>query len=396
MSDRQKIFNQYLAQEAGFTAAKLAFLDRGIARSPYAADVAKFPDRLKQKPNGVNSVSSGATAVQTGTNAVIPFKVYPARGKQPTIRVKGLDFLHADILQACVCMGSFVDGMIWTNWLGKNALQPAQLWSTTKILPLLQVVSQANTKNPKALIRDCLVREGQSSYSFYNLAVDLISYGESIATSNAIAATFKQFSTPSALEDWVEDITGNYSLQFQGRYGEPPLFAKPTLWNPPLKTVLLASSAPQHLGNNLVSTYDLVRLISLVGWHNHLFPQSRLPGAQWSSLETVVRALGTDPARYVDVAIQTLGLADSIESPVILSKLGFGRSDSRDRTELAYVAFVQFLDKRRRPSLLRTFSLALLGASAAGDENEEARRLDARMAAEVTEILRRVLSQELV
>jgi hypothetical protein len=40
--------------------------------------------------------------------------------------------------------------------------------------------------------------------------------------------------------------------------------------------------------------------------------------------------------------------------------------------------------------------MTLLGAEASGDANEEARQLDARMAAEVTEILRRIVTQELV
>ncbi|HEY9643656.1 MAG TPA: S-layer homology domain-containing protein [Coleofasciculaceae cyanobacterium] len=398
--DRQQIYSTYLAQEAGFDASKLAFLDRGIDSSPYKADIPQFPNRLSQKPDGVNVTSLGATAIQTGTNATITFDLYPARGEQPPMG--SLDFLHADIQQACIGIGSFVDGMIRTHWLGKNPLQPAQLWSTTKILPLLNVVCRSNAKNPNALVKDCLVRSAGSKdgYGFYNLAVDLVSYADAIATSNSIAALFKQFSQPGDLQNWVQGITGNYNSEFQGRYGEPPLIDTPELWNQSLKTVLLNPAYSTHAGNNALSTYDLARFMSLVGWHNHLFPGAQLPSAQWSSLETVVRALATDTARYIDVAIDQLGLAAALESPVILSKLGFGRSDSRNRTELAYVAFVQFLDKRPRakgkPALLRTLSLALLGVNANGDANTEARQLDARMAAEITEIIRRVMTQELV
>ena len=242
--------------------------------------------------------------------------------------------------------------------------------------------------------------DSSSGYGFYPLAVDLVSYQEVIGSSNAIAALFKQFSIPEDLQSWVQQITGNFDSDFLGRYGEPPLVASPELWSQPLATALLKASYSNHTGNNALSTYDLTRFISLLGWHNHLFAGAQLPNAQWHSLETVIRALSTDTARYIDVAIDQLGLAAAIESPVILSKLGFGRSDIRYQTELSYVAFVQLIDKRPRaqdkPAILHTIAMALLGANAEGDADSEARQLDARMAAEVTEILRRVLMQELV
>ncbi len=391
--DRQQVYATYLMQEEGLDAEKLAFLDRGYPTSRYAADIPNFPDRLTQKPDGVTLVSP--------ESAIAP-DLYPARGEQPPMDAIGLDFLHPDIQQACVCVGSFAEGMIRARWLGKNALQSAQLWSATKILPLLNVLCRANAAHPEAQIRDCMVQpiDSSSGYGFYPLAVDLVSYQEVIGSSNAIAALFKQFSTPEDLQSWVQQITGNFDSDFLGRYGEPPLVESPELWSQPLATALLKASFSDHTGNNALSTYDLTRFISLVGWHNHLFPGAQLPNAQWHSLETAVRALSTDTARYIDVAIDQLGLAPAIESPVILSKLGFGRSDIRYQTELSYVAFVQLIDKRPRakdkPAILHTIAMALLGANAEGDADLEARQLDARMAAEVTEILRRVLMQELV
>lgn len=59
---------------------------------------------------------------------------------------------------------------------------------------------------------------------------------------------------------------------------------------------------------NLVSAYDLVRMISMLGWHHQLSQNTRLPGAQWSSLATLVEGLGQDTARYIDVALEQLGL----------------------------------------------------------------------------------------
>jgi hypothetical protein len=399
--DRQQVFNDYFQQEAGYNADKLAFLDRGIQASPYQNDVAQYPDRLLQKPDGKAIVSLGDKVVLTGTTTTVTFSPYPNRGQLPQIDSAALNFLHPDIQQACIAMGSIVNGAMWTHWLGRNALSNVQLWSTTKFIPMLNLVSQANAIAPTARVRDCLVRPQGSAdgYGFYNMAVDLVTYQSSIASSNAIAATFKQFSTPASLEGWVKDITGNTRLEFQGRYGEPPLIERPDLYSQPLGKVLLTAPYTSHTGNNALSTYDLARLISMLGWHYHLPSAAQLPYAQWSSLETIVRAMGLDTARYVDVAIAKLGIASIVQSPVIISKLGFGRSSTRDRTELVYVALVQFIDQRPqsqgKPAILRTLSMALLAAKALNDANREATELDARMAAEVTEILRRVVMQEL-
>jgi hypothetical protein len=400
--DRQQVFNDYYQQQAGFNADKLAFLDRGIQASPYQDDIPQYPARLNQKPNGSTLVSLGDIVVLSGTGATVTvgFSPYPNLGEVPEI-AQSLDFLHPDIQQACVCVGSFVDGKMAAHWLGRAARQNTQLWSATKILPLLNVVTQANAVLPGANVRDCLIRPAgtDSGYGFYNLAVDLVSYGDSIATSNSLAALFKQFSTPTALEDWVKNITGNYSLEFQGRYGEPPFIDRPELWSQTLNRVLLTAPYTSHTGNNLVSPYDLTRIISMLGWHNHLSPEARLPNAQWNSLETVVRAMGNDTARYLDVAIDKLGLTNAIQSPVIISKLGFGRSSSRDRTELVYTALLWLIDQRPqaqgKPAVLRTIAMTLLAARDLNDANQEATQLDARMAAEVTEILRRIVTQEL-
>jgi hypothetical protein len=398
--DRQQIYNEFLQKEAGYDATKLAFLDRGIQNSPYNDDVPAYPARLQQVPDGTQLVSLGPQVTLTGTNTVITFAPYPAIGSRPQID-GGLEFLHSDIKYACVCVGSLVEGKMRSHWLGRNPLTNAQQWSTTKIIPLLNVVARANAVQPSASVRDCLVRSigSASGYGFYNLAVDLVSYRSVIASSNAVAAMFKQFFTPFDLESWVKRITGNGSLTFRGRYGEAPFIERPDLFYQPSRRVILSAPSTSHTGDNLMSAYDLTRFVSLLGWHNYFSQEARLPSAQWDSLETVVRAMGTDTARYLDVAIERLGLNAVIESPVILSKLGFGRSSSRDRTEICYVALLQFADTRPRrqgkPAVQYTVALSLLAAKDLNDANEEARQLDARLAAEVTEILRRLVTQEL-
>jgi hypothetical protein len=210
---------------------------------------------------------------------------------------------------------------------------------------------------------------------------------------------FKQFDTPSNLENWVQKITGNTTLSFRGRYGEPPFLQNPELWDTKTQKRVLTSPNTPALESNTLSTYDLTRFISMLGWHCHIPLEARLPGGQWDSLECVIRAMGHDPARYLDVAIARLGLANVVRSTVIISKLGFGRSSIRDRTELVYTALLQFVDKRPRtenkPAILRTVAMTLISAKDLNDANQEAIELDARMAAEVTEILRRLMTQEL-
>jgi hypothetical protein len=399
--DRNAIYSEFLAKQAGYDRSKAPFFSRGAASSPYFNEISQFPDRLTAQLNGKTIVSLGDSVVLTGTDRRVYFHPFPAFGALPEIDSSGLAFLHSDIKEACVCIGSFTKGEMQARWLGRNALDNVELWSTTKIISLLKVVCQANAVQADVPVQDCLVRPvgRQNGYGFYNLAVDLVSYQRSIASSNAVAAALKQFFTPQDLETWLRNLTGNRYLKFQGRYGEPPLIQNPELWSQSTNAVLLKPAYSDHISTNTVSVCDMARLIAMLGWHNFLPPDARLPAARWSSLETVVRAMGMDTARYLDAAIDRLQVGSVVEAPVILSKVGFGRSNARSRTELCYVALVWLIDRRsarqRKPSVLRTFSIALRAAKALNNAGEETRQLDARIAAEVTEILRRILTQEL-
>jgi S-layer homology domain len=107
--NRQKVFDEYRQQESGFSADKLAFLDRGVQSSPYKAELPQFPDRLREVPDGIEVTSLGEVA-KTASGKTATFTPYPLRGQQPSIDAKGLDFLHPDIVAACICVGSIVDG----------------------------------------------------------------------------------------------------------------------------------------------------------------------------------------------------------------------------------------------------------------------------------------------
>ncbi|MDX2213573.1 MAG: S-layer homology domain-containing protein [Oculatellaceae cyanobacterium bins.114] len=400
--NRDKIFNEYLQQEVGFGAAKLAFLDKGIESSPYEPEVKHYPIHLLRQnhaPQAISVVHAEERSLHQGDNL---FKPFPKRGVLPTIHQE-LSFLHDDIQQACICLGKFENGQLKTRWLGKDALANVELWSATKIIPLLNVVSKANAVAAEADIDNGVIRPRRSSrgFSFYDLAVEIVNYKSSIGSSNSLAAMFKQFETPQNLENWLKAITGNTQLKFRGRYGEGNFIQAPELWDQRLRRVLLTATGGNHRGDNSISTYDMTRLVTMLVWHPHLSLEAQLPSAQWHSLESIIRAMGEDSARYIDVAIARLGLAELIASPVIISKLGFGRSGIRHRTELVYSAFVQFWDQHQCRSStatspqLRSLGVTLIGAKKLGNGDREATELDARMAAEVTEILRRVVTEEL-
>lgn len=357
------------------------FLNRGMQNSKYLPQIAEYPNRLAAKYESQSVPST--------------YSAYPKRGVIPPIDNQGLAFLHSDIQEACVCIGSFVNGQIEARWLGRNALSNGEFWSATKIIPILNVLSEANRKYPDVDIESSYI--SNKKFKFLDLVLDIISYRDKITTSNSAAAMLKQFQTPEALEAWVKNITQNQQLVFRGKYGEEPYINQPSLIDRKTGQLLISASSTRHDGENTLSAYDLTRLISMVGWHLQIPEDSRLPGARWQSLKSIIKAMGNDRARYVEVALQTLGLENVISSGVMISKLGNGYSEIRRRNEITYVAFVQFVDEHSKTSnqlgKLRTLAMALRGAMAPGTGKWI--ELDARMATEVTEIIARVVTEKL-
>ena len=328
-------------------------------------------------------------------------KAYPAVGELPSFAADNqqtdtLPFLSDDIQQACLCIGGCDTGQsAWkASWYGRQAMSNEQYWSATKYLQVLDVVCQANRKDPQIHISDCRIHsqanlQKPTDLSFDELLVDMVSYRKGVPQSNAIALMFKWLSNPGEpnVQEWISNLTGNDDLQFLGKYGSDPFFADPELYAD--SGPLVRSTYPGTSGN-YVSAYDLVRAITMLGWHNLLAPASKLPGAQWHSLASVIKGLGTDCARYLDVALQELGLDQVIQSPVIISKLGFGTTGNGEDA-LTYVALMSCIDPRPVPRKLRTFAFALRIPTTV----PRATSHDAKMASEVTELVRRVFSDAL-
>jgi peptidoglycan hydrolase-like protein with peptidoglycan-binding domain len=398
----------------------LGFLDRGVngclagstrglpnrnfAPSPFVKDIHAYPDRLASLPDGVNVVSLGEVAMIAGSQVRVKFRPYPAIGEIPNIETLGLEFLHSSIQEACICIGSVVNGQMLSRWIGREPLRNAQFWSSTKILPLLYTICKANQVDGNQPIANYAIADAKGKKtprSFSELAQRICNYAESDGmTSNGLAAMFKQFATPLELERWLKGITGNQTLSFQGRYSEPPYIEQPILRDATGRNILNPSSEA-HRGDNLISAYDLTRIVSLIAWHRHIPPTNRLPAAQWHSLNALITSMGCDTARYVDVAFSALGLQYFISDPVVISKMGFGYSDERKRSELTYTACIQFVDRLAKspdyPSpKQRSVNMTLRAALDLKNPKQESLEIDARMAATVTEILRRIVTEELI
>lgn len=366
-----------------------AFIARTTRNSPFAAEISKYPEYLAQEPDGTSIISYG-DIITLSSGQTITFSDYPNQGKLPTIDKTGLNFLASNISHACVCVGSLGEGNspIKTHWLGKNASEPVQFLSATKFIGVLNAICQINQNSPSTDVDNCIIQSPK--HRFNELLIDMVSYREdakgNIGRSNRIGSLFKRFTKRENLEAWLKEQTGNNNLEFRGAYGIdfPSLISNPQVKDIASETSVLSSPLSEgNTGNNHVSAYDLVRIISMLGWHLHLNTNTRLPNAQWNSLESVVRAMGTDPARYVDVALETLGVVDVISEPVIISKVGFGGSS------FTYVAFVKFVDRRVQPAKLRTFAMGLRTPNGPNEVR------DTHLAAAVTEIVRRIINEEL-
>lgn len=395
--NRNQVLKDFQQLTVGYDSQRLPLLDIGYLKSPYPLDISTFPLRLKEKPDYQEVISLGAIANLTNPNRTVTFNPYPSIGKLPAIDNNGLNFLHSDITEACVVVGSFVEGEVRTRWLGRSALNSVECWSSTKFINILYVISQINSRFINSDVDNCLVRNPSNglSYPFFDLMSDIQNYETKIATSNCLAAMFKRFTSWVGLEVWLKQITGNSNLQFSGGYGEDPFIYSPEVFDRKLNQTVLKAAPEGNKGSNSLAVYDLTRMISLLGWHYHIPAAARLPGAQWDSLESLARAMGKDTARHLDFAIDKLALGSVIGSPVVISKMGFGMSTIRNRSEMLYTGLIRFIDKRTKPAKLRTMALTLRAAKALGDEDEEARQLDARMGAEITELLRRLVAEEL-
>lgn len=379
--DTSLISKKYLAYEksVGANDAKLGFLDMEAQHSPFYKDIHRGKDFL---------AATKSVGIKSSSPASLSFSPYPNVGKLSTIVASSLGFLNAAITEACICLGDFNGSVLTTSWLGKKATDPVECLSATKIIPILNVLCKIGDRIPRDASNLILKNRGSEARRFELTValIDICSYRVDVGHSNALSATLNAFESKRG--EWIQGQTGNTKgIKFGGKYGLEPTIQVPEIRDSSSGKTILDFQLKASGGND-ISVYDLTRFISLVGWHGILSEPQQLPNIADRGIEQAVIALGTDTARYVDTAISTLGLENVVDSLVVLSKLGYGPS------ALIYTAFVQFIDRHEAGTpKLRTFAITLRAAKSS-QSNDEAIRVDTAIATAVTEIIRRIVTED--
>lgn len=390
---------QELASRGEASDDHLPLLDQGLAASPLGLDPTAFPRLLTLR---AVPTRDGAQPRAPQSPSSPAYRPYPPLGRVPLIEEEGpnpggLSFLSDAVSQACLCVATpeTEPGPLRFRWFGRRALEDnVQFWSATKWIAPLHLAGQAARRRPDRSLADALVRPaaGGPGRPFPELFEQMVSYGGDASTpgcSNAIGYLFKQLLNPGEpdLQSWLRAISGNPRLQFLGRYGCDPLIAGAELVSPAGELLVAHGSRPRS--RNLVSAYDLVRLLTLLAWHPLLDQDQRLPWLHWGHLAPLVQGLGHDTARYIDHALTELGLREWIDEPVVLSKMGFGAETGDPAIDaLTYTALFSGLDRCGAVPVRRRFAMALRCPTCPG----EGISADARMASEVIEIVRRLFS----
>ena len=369
-TDPESLYAYFLKQQDGHSADHLAFLDRGIDQSYLKDHLVHYRQRL---------------ATLKPSPRPEPSPDFPQVGQLPTFEEGRLDFLHPQVSHACLAIGDMESDRLATRWLGRRALESAQMWSATKVFPMMRTCVQAGPQAPleNSRVQD---RAGSRALPLRQVFESIVSYRDGTQTSNAHARMLKHFDTPWASQSWLHSWTGNSQSEFQGGYGSAPTLAQPFLVSQEGQPMLPPSGA-EHRGRNLVSAYDLCRGMAQLGWESQLPGEARIPELG-SGTPLIQDALGQDSARFMEAAWEALGLEDRMENPVVLSKMGFGLSDERGQWEEVYSAFVQFGD--RASGRQHQFSLALkLARKPQGDRTPQ--ELDALMATQVALVVDKLL-----
>lgn len=353
------------ARRIGADDHHLAFLDRGLESCPWLESLAaaELPAAARGRDRAAGSRPGYGT--------------YPRRGVVPALESEELAWLGPEIAQACLCRGRIGPSGLEVRWQGRDAQTPLECLSASKIIPLLNVLARAPAPRARLQPRgsDAL------SMALEPALFDLVSYAGTVGSSNALAALLNQLEPRR--EAWIRAHTGGAEgLRFGGRYGEAPPIARPELRHQGDGSVLLPFGSPATAGN-AVSVYDLTRLLSMLGWHRLLGPAQRLRGLSAAGAGLAARVLCCDSARYLDAAFADLGLERRIDTPLILSKMGYGES------ALVYSAFLHVHDRHGDHPIEHSLAFTLRCPKGSGDR--EAVRADLAMAEAVTSLLARSL-----
>jgi hypothetical protein len=378
--DKAKVMADFMAVEKAekSNGDHLSFLDRGLASSPFKGAAPQVWESFGVRADGQAVQSSGSAG----------FTPFPARGEKVG-EFRPLTFLGPSIKQAAIVVGSEVDGKMQARWYGQQPTLPSPMWSATKSLNALGLISKLNAMRPDLKVEDLSIRQAGSpgtAIPLKGLFQDITSYDNGPQGSNAGAGALGRMLGGAGREAFVEGNTGN-DVTFNSNFGAGTMFSRPEIVTRTGERVLLSPESPGEAVKNRISAYDLTRVHAQAAWHTRLDPSQRLPGAQGHSIGGWMRAMTEDTARYTDAGLKKLGLEGKISNVAIASKLGFGFESGQ--YEAVYSAVVQFSDDRFSPPKQRSVSFTLRG------EDASPTRLDAQLATDTTEILRRLVNDEL-
>lgn len=329
---------------------------------------------------------------------------FPLSGAQPqNITTTSLEWMHPAITECCLCVvstpsaqGSSSIGQATVypsnlrfHWHGRRAFDKVQLWSATKFIPMVQLLTSFG-KLPGA---DELGIMCPSSPGILvplrDIFSEIIEYTNGDSGSNSLAASLKRFMSASTAEQWIASFTGQSEVEFGGYYGEPPTFSNPRIVLLKSQGTVLATCVPlEPRRKNLCSAYSLTRLVMALGCHWLLPQAARIPGLEGQHAEVLSAHLTLDIARYLDHALHLFGAPALPHAGVVLSKIGAGWSDERLRTEIVYCAFVRL--ELPKPLCFAVTIKAALVLPGGDQKTREMLELDARMASEVATLVRRL------
>ncbi len=357
-------------RQEGSTRSHMSFLDRGLQGSRWADDVVAITSRLASRPRGSTYRSDDAPM--------------PATGALPD-QVDGLLWLHEDVTHASLAVMTWSpSGAVHARWYGRADREQEQYWSATKHLQALT----AATKVPGADLGELRLRDrdGSSSTSVQELLQDIVSYDAGVGRSNGGAKTLSAFTGPLEREGLVEAWTGG-DVTFRGGYGFGPIYPEPELASADGELLAPAFPGAWSAGPNQLTAYDLTRVMAMAAWNRQLEPGQQLDRLSQASVDSVLEAMGEDSARYVDAALERAGLSERVSEVVVVSKLGHGVRSATGLSETTYTGALQFTDTET--GLRHAVAFTFRGVHADPVE------LDARLAAETTGLVRRLVAGQL-
>jgi hypothetical protein len=282
-------------------------------------------------------------------------------------------------------------GAVRARWYGREERTPSPMWSSSKSVNALAVIARLNTLAPGEKVADLRVQESgrpETAVRLGDVLQDIASYDAGVPRSNAAAGLLGRLLGNAGRDAFVASTTGGAGT-LHGGYGGGTVFSRPEVVTASGQRVLLSPVDPGPAGKNRVTAETLTRLHAQAALHARLSPDQRIAGAQQHSLDAWTTAMTEDPARYADVALSTLGLAGVVRDVAISSKLGFGYVPETNQYEAVYSGVMQFTDPRANPPKQRTMAFTLRG------EGRDPVALDASLAADMTELVRRLANDTL-